>query len=145
MSKLKMICKERYDPCKLTAIRLYKIYMRTLFEYGSTAMICASDATIKKWEVLQTKTLRYILGAPAGIPNEVLLKLANVPTVRNRITHLVTNWYKNVEKHNNRDILDFIKERVHACYPHDERKTPLQLIMAEIERQTQFETPETAN
>ena len=133
LGKLKQICKTNYGPNRTTAIRLYKVYIRTLFEYGNTALIAADDSVIQKWEVIQTKTLRHILNAP-NIPNALLLKLANVPTIKHRIKTLAANWYRRVQINKNEDILDFIKSRIYASYNHD-RPTPLQLIIQEYERQ----------
>ena len=143
LSKLKQICKTNYGPNQKTAIRLYKVYIRSMFEYGNAALIAADDNVIQQWEVIQTKTLRYILNAP-NISNELLLKLANVPTIKARIRSLATKWYRKVYETNNEDIIDFINSRIYASYDHT-RRTPLQLIQQEVERQDRLKRKQNAN
>ena len=55
------IYNQKYGPSPNTMIRLYKIYIRPLFEYGSISTITASNTALKPWEINQIRYIKYIL------------------------------------------------------------------------------------
>ena len=52
--QLHKIFNQHYGPSPSTMIRLYKIFIRPLFEYGHTATIPGTDNTLGIWETNQT-------------------------------------------------------------------------------------------
>ena len=87
------IYNQKYGPSPTTMIRLFKIYVRPLLEYGHISTMTASKSAIQPWEVIQTTYIRYILKIPK-ISNKITLKLAYLPSIRNRLNKLSINWYK---------------------------------------------------
>ena len=63
-----------------------------------------------------------------------------VPTVKNRIKYLAAKWYRKVKQNENKDIQDFIAERVWKPLKGD-KPTPLELIIEEYNRQESFNNP----
>ena len=88
-------------------LRLYKIYTRPLFEYGSTATISATDNALAIWETNQTNYIKKVLRLP-NISKENILKFGNAPTIRSRINDLTLRWYTNLYKNDNAPIIEFI-------------------------------------
>ena len=107
-------------------IRLYKIYVRPLFEYGSIATSTASKTTLKPWERTQSNFVKYILNT-TNISHKNLNKYANLPTIKDRNINLLMNWYWNSQLHNP-TIQDFIDEYAKDYNKFDKYITPFKLI-----------------
>ena len=116
--KLKSTIRKTYGPSNKTAIRLYKVYNRSMYEYGKTGTIAASDILIKKLETDQVQMARHILGINF-LSNKLTLELANLPSMRDRIDFLAAKWYNKVLQTNNQPILDFIELDVYPSYTKD--------------------------
>ena len=108
-------------------IRLFKIFIRPLFEYGNTAIITISDNNLAEWEQIQTNFIRYILNIPR-VSNNMILKLGNVPTIRNRTNQLAVKWFNNLTIKNNTPILNFINDFTKDYKKFDKYKSPHQII-----------------
>lgn len=89
------IYNQKYGPSPATMIRLFKIYVRPLFEYGSISTITATTTAIKPWETIQTNYIKYILNLP-NISNKNTLKFAYLPKIIIRINTLASKWINNI-------------------------------------------------
>ena len=96
---------------------------RPIMDYGSISLITAEPKTIKKLETLQTKYIRGAFNAPL-MKNENTLKLANLPTIADRIKHLAHNWYQRTIK-NNKEVQQFIRDNVRQL---SRMKTPYSIL-----------------
>ena len=108
-------------------IRLFKIFIRPLLEYGHITTITASTSALKPWETIQTKYIRYILHIPF-ISNITLRKYAYLPTIKDRLNKLTINWYKNIHKNNNTPIINFINTHVKNFHKMDKHNSPIKII-----------------
>ena len=88
-------------------IKLYKIFIRPNFDYGSTTLITADNKYIYKWEQIQMNVLRSILRLNRNMNNEVVRKCANISSISERIKQLAKTWYKKAII-NNSDLQEYI-------------------------------------
>ena len=68
--KLNSIFSTTYGPSTSTLIRLYKSYIRSLFDYGAPATCVASPAIQLSWERIQTHFISQALSIPSFIHND---------------------------------------------------------------------------
>ena len=108
-------------------IRLFKIYVRPLLEYGHISTMTASKSALHPWEIIQTTYIRYILKLPK-ISNKTTLKLAYIPSIRNRLNKLSINWHKNIYINNNTPIINFINQHVKNYHTFDKYNSPHKII-----------------
>ena len=80
-------------------IRLDKIFVRPLLEYGHIATIPVKPHLIKHWETIQTTYIRRILRFPR-LHNNYTRKLANLPTIQDRLYQLSDKWYQKTLQNN---------------------------------------------
>ena len=134
--KIKGFCKPEYGPNIDTAIRLFKTFARSLFDYGNTATIAIEDSVLAKWEAVQNNFLYSILKIP-HISQENLLDMANLPSIKDRITYLTSRWYNSVIAKQNQPVIDFINNDARIGYKNEpkHRPTPLQLIQERLNSQ----------
>ena len=85
--RLNTLHNTKYGPSHTTMIRLFKILVRPLLEYGHIASITAKPHLIKQWETIQTTYIRRILRIPR-LHNNYTRKLANLPTIQDRLYQL---------------------------------------------------------
>ena len=91
--KLRSLTSQKVGPSDTTMLRLYKCYVRSLFEYGNSATNIASLTTFKLWESIQTKFAHQILNIPSYISTINVNKFSNLLSVRNRNRLLSSKWY----------------------------------------------------
>ena len=91
-------------------VRLFKIYVRPLLEYGHIATITTPKLIQTHWEPIQTTYIRRILKTHR-IHNNYTRKLANLPTIYDRLLQLSGKWYEKTKK-NNKQITEFINKTV---------------------------------
>ena len=108
--RLQTLHNDKYGPSNKTMVRLFKIYVRPLLEYGHIATITAHKIIQRQWEPIQTSYIRNILQLPR-INNNNTRKLANTPPIYDRLLHLSNKWYQKTKKHNIQ-ITNFINETV---------------------------------
>ena len=113
ITKLISISNSRHGPSAHTLIRLYKTYVRTLFEYGSAATCVASPSVFGIWEKLQTRLITHALDLPNYIRHDNLRRYADLPTVQDRVLYTGKRWYRNTMLHNE-PMRDFIQH--HTTY-----------------------------
>ena len=125
-TKLKSIYNKHHGPSEKTMIRLYKIFVRPLFEYGTTATTTASKNTLKTWEKTQAHFVKYILNEHS-ISHKNLNKYANLPTIKDRNNNLLMKWFEKSIT-NNPSIQNFIEEHVKDFESFDKYKSPYRII-----------------
>ncbi len=111
-------------------IRLYKIFVRPLFEYGTIATSTATDNTLQPWESTQAKYIKHILNLP-NISYENANKFANLPSVKDRNKHLLMKWYHKSTTLNP-TIQQFINEHAKDYNKFDKYKTPYKIIKEQL-------------
>ena len=124
---LKRIYTQDYGPSASTMLRLFKIFIRPLFEYGSVATITANPRILNKWEGIQSSYIAHILGLPSQMSHVNLRKFANVPSISDRLLMLAKSWYNKSMK-NNPDVRSFIEQYGKDFGEFDKFKTPLRLV-----------------
>ena len=122
ITKLISISNSRYGPSAHTLIRLYKTYVRTLFEYGSAATCVAEPRVFDIWEKLQIRLIRHTLDLPNYIRHDNLRRYADLPTVHDRVLYLGKRWYRNTTQHNE-PMRDFIAKHTKYYAGFDKPRT----------------------
>ena len=92
--KLFSIFNSKYGPPAHILIRLYKTYIRSLFDYGSAATCVASPSVFKIWERIQTRLIAHALHLSTNTNNTTLRRLANISTVQDRVLYQAKSWYR---------------------------------------------------
>ena len=82
--KLNSIFSTTYGPSTSTLIRLYKSYIRSLFDYGAPATCVASPAIQRSWERIQTHFISRALSIPSFIHNDRKRQHAYLPPIHDR-------------------------------------------------------------
>ena len=82
--KLNSIVSTSYGPSTATLIRLYKSYIRSLFDYGAPATCVASPAIQRSWERIQTHFISRALSIPSFIHNDRKRQHAYIPPIHDR-------------------------------------------------------------
>ena len=126
--KLNSIFPKTYGPSTSTLIRLYKSFIRSLFDYGAPATCVASPAIQLSWERIQTRFISRALSIPSFIHNDRKRQQTYLPPIHDRNLYLAKRWYMRAMQQN-RGVQDYIDN-----HTHDNRNircssnTPLELI-----------------
>ena len=70
--RLNMIHSGKYGPYQNSMLRLYKSYLRSLFEYGNASTNIASKTTFQKYEKIQRQFATWILWLPSHVSNNII-------------------------------------------------------------------------
>ena len=117
-----------YGPSTFTLIRLYKSYIRSLFDYGAPATCVASPHVQRIWEGVQTHFITRALFIPCFIHNGRKRQHAYLPPIHGRNLYLAKRWYKRALLHNS-GVHDYVDNHTHNKRTHtSSRNTPLELI-----------------
>ena len=92
--KLNSIFSTTYGPSTSTLIRLYKSYIRSLFDYGAPTTCVASPAIQRSWERIQTHFISRALSIPSFIHNDRKWQHAYLPPIHDRNLYLAKHWYR---------------------------------------------------
>ena len=95
-------------------MKLYKIYVRPLSEYGSAAFIAAPKTQISRLQKIQNQALRICLKLPSYIRTTLLHDFASIDTIQERLIKLnrtLTNTMKQYNVHINNLIENHSKPR----------------------------------
>ena len=98
---LASVCGWVYGPPTPTALRLYKVYIRPLIEYGSAAWsqrICV--ANMVRLERIQNWGCRIALRFPRWAPRVQLRRLTGIQTVEERLLELGVRYLQNARREN---------------------------------------------
>ena len=71
-----------------TLLRLYKTYIRSIFEYGCVAYVHLPNSTIEILQKIQNKAIRIALRLPRYVSLKVLHENACLPFVKERLCQL---------------------------------------------------------
>ena len=96
--KLNYIFSSTYGPSTITLIRLYKSYIRSLFDYGAPAICVASPDIQLIWERIQTQFISRALSIPFFIHNDRKRQHAYLPPIHDRNLYLAKRC--NTMQHN---------------------------------------------
>ena len=69
-------------------LRLYKVYIRSIFEYGSVCFVHCPDATLDTLQKIQNKAIRICLRLPQYVSLGLLHKSACLPMLKDRLCQL---------------------------------------------------------
>ena len=109
-------------------IRLYKIYIRSLFESGSIAFVAASKAELDKMQKIQNAAIRTALRLPSYISIKLLHESSGLPMLQERLRSLNSGLITKMCNRNS-DIQELIEEhkRISETYS-GQYKSPLDKI-----------------
>ena len=71
-----------------TLIRLYKVFVRSIFEYGSICFLHCPDSTINMMQKIQNKAIRISLKLHSYVSIKLLHEAACLPTIKERLNLL---------------------------------------------------------
>ena len=108
--RLHTISNQSFGPSPATMIRLYKTFVRPLFEYGHIATISASTKNMNIWEGIQYRYIKNILQLP-HISGANVAKFGNLPSIKHRLLHLSKTSY-NKAKTRKESIEHFINNHI---------------------------------
>ena len=109
-------------------MKLYKVYVRPISEYGSAAFIAAPKTQISRLQKVQNQALRICLKLPAYIRTTLLHDYASIETIQERLIGLnrsLTNTMKLYNVHIKELIENHSKPREN-CH-----LSPLDLLLNE--------------
>ena len=81
---------------------IYKAILKPIWTYGIPLWGTASQSNIEILQRLQNKILRMVTNAPWYVPNHVLHSDLQIPTIREEITRLSTNYKAKIDVHPNK-------------------------------------------
>ncbi len=122
LHKLKWIASAVYGPSDESMLRLYKCYIRSLFEYGSASTTIASKNTYRSWELIQRRFAKTILHFP-HVSSAAINRHCNLSSVQNRNLQLARKWYNKTQEHSDR-LSDFTNSIIKTNPKTDKYKTP---------------------
>ena len=71
-----------------TLITLYKVYVRSVFEYGSVSFLHCPDSTLATMQKIQNKAIRICLRLPRYVSLRLLHESSCLPTIKERLQQL---------------------------------------------------------
>ena len=69
-------------------IRLYKVYVRSIFEYGSVCFVHSPDSTLDIMQKIQNRAIRICLRLPRYVSLKLLHESACLPMIKVRLLQL---------------------------------------------------------
>ena len=87
-------------------ITLYKIFIRSKFEYGCCTLVLAKPSQIYNLEKEQSRFLQFTLSLNK-IKTITLNKFGNIQSIQDRIRDLSKRWLEK-SLHNNNDVREFV-------------------------------------
>ena len=83
--RIRILTNKKWGPSPSTILQIYKLCVRSIFEYGSLSTITTSDTTISEIQLLQNKFIRLALRLPKYISVKLLHDLSGLPYVKDRL------------------------------------------------------------
>jgi hypothetical protein len=80
---------------------IYKVVIKTIWTYGIQLWIAASTSNIEILERYQPKALRLITDDPWYVPNAIIRRDLQVPSIKEEIHHLSAQYYTGLCTHPN--------------------------------------------
>ena len=81
-------------------LRLYKIYVRSIFEYGAVSFLHCPDSTINIMQKVQNKAIRICLKLPRYVSVKLMHESSCLPTIKERILELGKNTLASMRMNN---------------------------------------------
>ena len=97
--------------------RLYKSYIRSLFDYSVPATCVASPHVQRIWEGVQTHFIMQALSIPCFIHNDRKRQRAYFPPIHDRNLYLAKRWYMRAMLQNS-GVQDYIDNHTHTTSAH---------------------------
>ena len=79
---------------------LYKVYVRSIFEYGSVCFLHCPDALLGYLQKIQNKAIRICLRLPRYVSISLLHKAACLPTIKDRLQDLASRMVRKMTASN---------------------------------------------
>jgi hypothetical protein len=103
---------------------VYKVILKPVWTYGIQLWGTASNSNLEILERFQSKVLRIITDAPWYIPNTILKRDLQIPTVKQETRKYSANYRKRFDAHSNNLANALFKEqlgnrRLKRLYPAD--------------------------
>ena len=89
LNVLKILASNGADP--RTLMKLYKIYVRPIIEYGSIAFLSAPKTQLDRLDKIQNDAIRISLKLPKYIRNSLLNEYASIEPIYDRLSQLNTS------------------------------------------------------
>ena len=134
---LRILARGGTDPNNL--VRLYKTYIRSIFEYGCVAFLHVPDATMKQLQIIQNEAMRIALGLPSYISIERLHEYSCLPTLKERLCQLgvvllgkmklKNPLIENIVVQKERENLNYILETRGLCPFRRSHRSPLDILL----------------
>ena len=93
-----------------TMIRLYKTYVRSIFEYGSVCFLHCPDSLLESMQKVQNKAIRICLRLPRYVSVRLLHDSSCLPTIKERLVQLGSKLVARMEQ-SNQMMGELLKER----------------------------------
>jgi hypothetical protein len=88
---------------------IYKTILKPIWTYGIQLWGTASTSNIEILERFQSKTLRMIVEAPRYVPNTVILRDLQIPTVKEEIFRYSSQYSARLSAHPNGLMVNLIE------------------------------------
>jgi hypothetical protein len=89
---------------------LYKTILKPIWTYGIQFWGTASTSNIEILERFQSKALRMILDAPWYVPNTLIRRDLQIPSVKEEISHYSSHYSARLTAHPNDILLTLIEQ-----------------------------------
>ena len=83
-----------------TLLRLYKVYIRSIFKYGCVAFLHVPDSVLETLQKIQNKALRIVLRLPKYVSIKILHESACLLTVKERMLQLGSKLIQKMGRNN---------------------------------------------
>ena len=124
---LKMLARHGVNPT--TLMRLYKIYIRPLSEYGSASFITTPSSQFDRLKRIENESIRASLQLPKYIRTTLLHEYASLEPIKDRLLKLNASLLSRMKLHN--DDVKTLCESL-PSYESAQPVTPISLIMNSI-------------
>ena len=109
-------------------IRLYKMTVRPIMDYASSAWANASNYLLQRLKILQNKALKTALEIPFRASSKEVHSRANIPTMIEYLTRRNINYLKRASKYNS-SIRELIQDELKTVPTDSNLRTPIQTIV----------------
>ena len=109
-----------------TLIKLYKTFVRPLFEYGCVATISTNQSNIQKIQRVQNEFIRVCLKLPKYISTKILHEASGLEMVIKRLEFVAKKHFEKLKKDDNVKSLIENRQSLNALY---DCRSPLDVLM----------------
>jgi hypothetical protein len=103
-------------PCQsfhCNKLLLYKTILKPIWTYGIQLWGTASTSNIKILKHLQSKALRMIVDAPWYVPNTLVRRDLQIPSIKEEISHYSSHFSARLTAHPNDTLLTLLQTPEH--------------------------------